>query len=409
MPPQIDNHTLSLIISERMDALDYDSFSPADWNVLVHKAQAEGVGPLVYRVLSKSGEISFLPEALQHSLRAMYFSVRMNNEQIIGELESLAHLFERAGIPVVALKGICFALTIYPDIGLRPMVDLDLLVPASRISEAVEISRSLGYVDAAPEALPGLNDLLGHAVCLRKIRMPFTILELHKTLVAEGSFTHAVPVDWFWGQTEPLTFLLAGSERRIQNLRMLSPTAQLLYASAHSMLQHGGRNAALHWLYDMDRLVRAYRDRLDWDLLLEQARVFEWGSAISAALSRVIGLFDTPIPPGLIADLSNDSDRNQQRVASLQESPGTHTLEEYQKLKSLNWHGRFKLILALIAPGPAYMRWRYRLNSEWSLPFYYLYRWWEILIDAVKTVRLFMREAVVPAGNPERQLDRSPE
>src|SRR3990172_208262 len=165
MSPQIDNYTLSLIISGRTQELDFDSFSPAEWELLMHRAQAEGAAALLYWRLSQSGEIKSLPESLRNSLRAMYFSIRMNNQEILKELEILTRLFDQAGIPVVALKGVCFALTIYPDIGLRPMADLDLLVPASKISEAVRLTKSLGYVDAMPEASPGLRDLLDHAIC----------------------------------------------------------------------------------------------------------------------------------------------------------------------------------------------------------------------------------------------------
>jgi hypothetical protein len=360
--------------------------SPAEWDLLVQEAQAEGVAPLLYRALSRSGGIACLPKPVAARLRAMYFGTRMNNQQVLRELERLAGRLDQAGIPVVALKGACFALTIYPDIGLRPMVDLDLLVPVSRASAALQIARGSGYVEALPEASPGLDGLLNHAVCLRKTALPYTTLELHTTLVAEGSFTHAVPVDWFWSQTEPLPGM--HPDRKINNLLMLTPTAQVLYACAHAMLQHGGRNTSLRWLYDLDRLIRVYaeRERLDWDLLLSQARRFEWGSAASAALSEVVDTFDTPVPQKVLDDLSRHADRNTERVAALQKPPATHTLEEYQKWKALSWRGRIRLVLALIAPSPAYMRWRYGLRSAWALPAYYLYRWWGIFKDAIRTV-----------------------
>ena len=404
MLPQIDNRTLSLIISGRAQELDYDSFSPADWDLLVRRAQAEGVGPLVYWVLSRSGKLSSSPEPVHNSLRAMYFSVKLNNQEIIHELEILTRHFDHVSIPVVVLKGASFALTIYPDIGLRPMVDLDLLVPAAKGSEAVRIAKSLGYVDALPEASLGLGELLSHAVCLKKIAVPFTTLELHHSLVADGSFTFAVPVDWFWGQTE--TIEAFSSERRIEKLRMLTPTAQVLYASAHAMLQHGGRNTTLRWLYDLDRLIRFYAGRMDWELLLSQAQTFEWSSSVSAALSQTVACFDTPIPQKVLDDISRHSDRNTKRVATLQHQPATHMLEEYQKLKSLNGYGRIRLILALIAPSPAYMRWRYGLKTSWALPAYYLYRWWGILKDAMMTVLLFVRKVVPHTGhrNTSRQI-----
>ena len=385
MQPRIDNPTLSLIISERMQEIDWDSFSPTDWDLLVGKAHVEGVGPLVYWTLSRSGKFSALPESARNSLRAMYTSTWIHNQRIFKELEVLSRLFNQAQIPVVVLKGACFALTIYPDIGLRPMGDLDLLVPASRLAEAVEIAESLGYADANPEASPGLHDLLSHHACLQKPGPGSITLEIHYSLVADKSFVYAVPVDWFWEQTEALN---GPSQGRFEDLRMLTPAAQVLYAASHAMLQHGGKNAPLRWFYDLDRLIRFYADRMDWDLLLSQAGKFEWGSALDAALSQTRAYFNTPIPEQARARLSEQSDRHGGLVALLKNRPATHILEEHQKMLSLNWYGRFRLALALFAPSPAYMRWRYQLKTSWMLPAYYPIRWWGIFMDAVRTVTL---------------------
>jgi hypothetical protein len=321
---------------------------------------------------------------LQNSLRAAYYSLRMNNDELIRELKTLTHLFANAGITVVALKGICFALTIYPDPALRPMVDLDLLVPASDLPRAVCIAKEAGYVEPVPEAFPGLDDLLSHAVGLQKTTVPFTALELHHSLVAKKSFAYAVPVDWFWTQTQPLT--------GFDNLLMLTPAAQALYASAHAMYQHGARNTSLRWYYDLDRLVRVHAECMDWDLLLAQARKFEWTSAVSAALSKTVAFFDTPVPSQVLVDLSGISDRNSELIETYQGQPATHTLEEFQKMKFLNWRGRIRMALALILPSPAYMRWRYQLKNFWALPAYYLYRWWGIRKDAVQTVLVLIQK-----------------
>jgi hypothetical protein len=385
----MDNLTLSLIISERMPDADLASFSQPDWELLIREAQTQGVGPLVYWTLSRSGKFSSLPESARNSLRIMYSSTWMHNRMILKELEVLAHLFNQAEIPVVVLKGACFALTIYPDIGLRPMGDLDVLVPGSKHAEAVRIVRGLGYMDVVPDASPGLNDLLNHHVCLQKPGTPTHIVEIHDSLVADKSFTYAVSVDWFWEQTEPLGGV---SQARFESLRMLTPTAQLLYAAAHAMLQHGGKNAPLRWFYDLDLLIRFYRERLDWDLLLAQARRFEWGSALDAALSHTYDCFNTPIPDHVRSSLAGDSDRHRGLVANLQNKPATHVLEEHQKLLSLNGYARFRLFMALLVPGPAYMRWRYKLKTSWMLPFYYLVRWGGILKDAFHTIAILLAQ-----------------
>jgi len=362
------------------------------------EAQVEGVGPLLYWALTRLGKIPRLPQVIANCLRAMYFSTRMNNEQIMQELVTLTQQFDEAGISVVALKGICLALTIYPDLGLRPMVDLDLLIPDSAWADATLIAKRSGYVEAVPEAFPGLDALLDHALGLKKRATPFITLELHKTLVAGQSFNHSVPVDWFWRQTEPISGMY--STRVIPHLLMLTPTAQLLYACAHAMLQHGGRETSLRWLYDLDRLIHVYAGRVDWELLLLQARHFAWGSAVCAALLEAVNLFDTPVPAHVLEDLSGQADRNTQQVATLQEWPATHTVEEYQKLKSLHGMARLKLVLALAIPGPAYMRWRYEMKSDWALPGYYVYRWWGILKDGVQTILHLIQKSRIGEDQP---------
>jgi len=77
-------------------------------------------------------------------------------------------------------------------------------------------------------------------------------------------------------------------------------------------------------------------------------------------------------------------------VALKQTRPATHILEERQKLFSLNGYGKFRLVLALIMPSPAYMRWRYHLKNYWFLPIYYLIRWGGILKDLIFTFKALL-------------------
>jgi hypothetical protein len=146
---------------------------------------------------------------------------------------------------------------------------------------------------------------------------------------------------------------------------------------------------------------------MDWNLLLSQARAFEWSSAVYPALSQSIAFFNTPIPQDVLKDLSRESDRNQDRVATLQAQPSTHTFEEIQKLKTLDGNARWKLLLALIAPTPAYMRWRYGLKTPQALPAYYLHRWWQILKDAARTIGFLVRKFIVPANPLGLEIEKA--
>jgi hypothetical protein len=62
----------------------------------------------------------------------------------------------------------------------------------------------------------------------------------------------------------------------------------------------------------------------------------------------------------------------------------------------LNWYGKVRLVLALLFPSPAYMRWRYRLKKSWALPVYYPFRWWGIAKDAAYTLIELLKRQFVP-------------
>jgi len=375
-----DNQTLSDILRGRPVAVDLD----------VAAANSEGVAALIHWTLSHSGKLASLPEAAQQSLATAYAVTWFQNDRMFKELEALARLFAEVGIPTVVLKGACFALTVYPDIGLRPMGDLDLLVPGDRLDDAVRIARSRGFTESLPEESPGLNAVLSHHVRLQTTDPLPLILELHDSLVADKAFTYAVPVDWFWTQTEPV-FIggeRVGGERAgaLPSLLMLTPEAQVLYAAAHAMLQHGGRGAPLRWFYDLHLLVTHYSGRMNWPLVISQAVTFEWISALGAALCHTQTNFGTPIPEEVWTMVARVPDRHQALVARLQTKPATRFLEEKEKLATLNWPERLRVLVALIVPTPSYMKWRYQLTSSWSVPGYYVYRWWGILVDGVRTL-----------------------
>jgi hypothetical protein len=370
-----------------------DWASLPDWQSLLGAAQREGMGPLLYWRLSKSGKLASLPEEVRGALRTMYAHTWARNQKILEELGTIARLFHEKDIPVVVLKGACFALTIYPDIGLRPMADLDILVPGSKLVEAVEIAGSLGYADTHPEASWGLNGLLSHHACMQRSDPMSIILEIHKSLIANKTFAYAVPVDWFLEQTERLTNF---TKDGFKNLLVLTPTAQLLYAASHAMLQHGGGRTPLRSYYDLDQLIRLSGSRLDWEMLLTQAQKFEWGSALKAALVQVQNYFDTPIPDTVQIVMSRQVDRFESLIIKKETEAVTRTHAEYQTLLSLNWWGRIRLVLALLFPSPAYMRWRYELNSSWALSIYYPFRWWGIAKDAIHTLTELLKRQFVP-------------
>ena len=126
---------------ERLNALSED-----DWTLLGRMAEAERVGPLIYWAAKNSQELRAAFDQRTYTVvQTAYYASAAHNAVLFQELERILRMLEAAGIPVIVLKGAALAQTIYPDIALRPMTDLDLLVLQKDLDRAVTLIRESGY------------------------------------------------------------------------------------------------------------------------------------------------------------------------------------------------------------------------------------------------------------------------
>ncbi len=72
----------------------------------------------------------------------------------------------KENVKVIVLKGTSLATNLYPDIGLRPMGDIDLLVHKSQFRSAIQLVQSIGYRDTIPDAGLDVKDLITYNVYL---------------------------------------------------------------------------------------------------------------------------------------------------------------------------------------------------------------------------------------------------
>ena len=129
--PELTYHTLCQLLSGRADILLPSTFAPNDWRLLVATAWREGVAPLLYHTLRETGWLANAPPDVQADLRQAYYAITARNLLIYRELSRI--LAALSPLPAVVLKGAAVAATLYPNIGLRPMGDLDLLVPQGQL------------------------------------------------------------------------------------------------------------------------------------------------------------------------------------------------------------------------------------------------------------------------------------
>ena len=340
--------------------------------MLVMMAKSEGVGPLLYWHFKDGNWPAGMPTELQNWLRQSYYQTAANNAVLFKELERILAAFAEAEIPVIVLKGAVLAQTLYPDPGLRPMGDLDFLIKEEIINQGLEILYPFGYKEYKPEIAPGINQLLGYEIGLSGGPNNKVITELHWNLVAGGVDWRSPPIEWFWEQTS--------SFGNFPKAQTFTPEAHLLYAAAHSVLQHGMMQARLLWLFELHLMISQWRERLDWDELIKIAKMIEWTPILRAVFEITQNYFDTDIPVKVIHKLADDPHSAMSKLVKRKTNPDqTRVNHNWNKFLSLDWPTRLRLAWAFIFPESAYLRWHYHPQPKWILLLYYPYRWFDIL------------------------------
>lgn len=230
-----------------------------DWARAARLAQQLGVITLLHDRTTSLGEA--VPPATREQLRTAWRHAAMRNTRIYHYLDRILAAFAEAGIPVVLLKGAYLAKAVYRTIALRPMGDLDLMVPVAHLEGAADIAQRLGYAPAEP---------LIAAEMRTRHHLPTFINDDGVSLEVHGSEDFmrlprplsADALDAFWTRTIPVR--LDG-----RSVRAPSPEDHLFYLCAHAT--YGHRCVVdLRPCFDIAELLR--RHAIDWTRVLNLAR-----------------------------------------------------------------------------------------------------------------------------------------
>jgi hypothetical protein len=120
---------------------DHD-FSAEQWEALKTVARVHGVGPLLF---SRLEDVSWLPAGISAWLREQFLHNQARIARMHAELQEILESFAHHAIDVMPLKGSLLTALYYPDPGLRPMADLDLLIHPRDRKQSEIILADLGF------------------------------------------------------------------------------------------------------------------------------------------------------------------------------------------------------------------------------------------------------------------------
>lgn len=364
------------------DSIAWSSYDSRSWLAFYHRAVGEGVGPWLYHYFEARGWPPECPQQVQVLFMQVYYNSLAAHLLWQQEAQSLLTAFGEQGIEVVALKGLDLAYSLYSEPALRPMGDLDFLIRASDLQAATMLVKDHGYqLEDELRSIPAsLRWLVTYEANFDKLQPTHVHLELHWNLIGSSCSQLQPEIDWFWAQR-------LHRQMGTQAVPGLTPTAQFLYAAAHLGIKHSDRETRLIWYYDLYLLLQRFCAQIDWRELFSRARQFGWQPGLSRVLKGLASCFAINLPdllPGELQPVLMEilSEPNYQPTAQA----ATRWQGVNKKLNAYGWRIRVQWILWLLCPNPAYLRWRYRLRNAWLIPFYYPYRWLDILGDGLATL-----------------------
>ena len=244
---------------------------------------SQSLRPLVYQNLARLGTGA---EGID-ALKERYLLTWGENQRSYHCVLPLLRAFEQAGIEPVVLKGMALIARFYRDPGLRPMADIDVLVPPSHAERAGELAVELGW----------------HA----RYRLTPAFLRVKHAAPFEHPMGVACDVHWrvfeetggggaddeFRAAAEPVVF-------QGTRLRVLSPTDQLLHVCGHAARWEPV--PPIHWVADAVLILR--EGPLDWQRFLAHTAQRRFVLRMRHMLGYVREALGVAIPPAVEAELA---------------------------------------------------------------------------------------------------------
>ncbi len=262
--------------------------TPLRWDLILERAETQGVYPLFYRNLATLG-FPGVPEDARTQLHHLSRINLLRNTLLTEELVRVLTRLGDAGIPTIPLKGVALAESLYGDPALRACVDIDILVPRPMVARALQILRPEGYESEFTSGFFA-DLLLRHDIeyaLTREERGSRYLLELHWGLLWGLPWDKAATEE-IWAEAQP------GDCFGIPAYR-LSPEWELLFLAVHAA-RH--QCQGLKWLVDIDAICSTRS--VDWEKVRELAARAGWEEAARLAFGACQTLFDTPIPSDLL-------------------------------------------------------------------------------------------------------------
>jgi len=293
-----------------------------DWDGFVDLAEANATAPLVHHRLAATALDGVVPAPARARLAAIADAVTaQNTARLAVGTQLLARLAAR-GVPVVLLKGVLLAETVYRNSFYKKMNDIDILVRPADLDTVFGVYQELGLFSAAElvGGAPRKQEKFSHHAPPFFSRDLACMIGTHWGLITPLA-PYKLDLDGIWSRVRELDFLGVPA-------RAMAPEDNLHHLCVHLPYYKTG----IRELADIYNLVRHHAAELDWERFHAEVRRARTEDLVYHALALAHRLAPRPDLGAALAVLrrrvswyaTRDTARKTARVATLLRSRSVH-------------------------------------------------------------------------------------
>ncbi len=215
------------------------------------------------------------------------------NQLLLKSMADLLRLLEKNGVTTLVLKGGALVYSHYASPALRPMSDIDIMVPREQLRRAIDIMIDNGWtlqgnLDFSDVAVQ--NRL--HSIELKDGRG--NECDLHWTPLWDATWDGAD--EHFWRSAEAV-------EIQGVSTRALGITEQFFHTIVHG--SHYNAMPPIRWIADAVKILEKDRQQIDWNTLLQLAKSYGYLNSLQQGVSYLVENYPELIPEDFSRKVSN--------------------------------------------------------------------------------------------------------
>jgi Uncharacterised nucleotidyltransferase len=219
------------------------SVSESQWQPALETLNWHRLLPLVAYSLNTHNLTNLVPPTYLAKLQYAYHQTLTQNTIFLLSLAGILRAMQERDLQPILWKGIVLADSFYPDLGTRPMTDIDFSISADEMPEAIAAFESLGFLKrdhmTTEDAIYVANPMGVHCDVHHRVRL------------FEGKESMNLTVDVKPKQLQAPTF------------RILEPNAMLVHLVFHLNGHLDETGPMLSWILDIAFVLRKWGNSLD--------------------------------------------------------------------------------------------------------------------------------------------------